>query len=78
MQYIFEDNLEKLSQQKLKIAKKTIKNTCFKDVINYVYNYFLWFCVSLTYNSKTRIIMQKVSEIALKRPKLAFYGNPQF
>jgi len=39
MQYIFEDNLEKVSQQRLKIAKN-VKNECFNDVIDYVHNYF--------------------------------------
>jgi len=33
---------------------------------------FCGFYVSLTYNLKTRIIIQKVSEIAPKKSKLAF------
>jgi len=44
MQYIFEDNLEKLSQQRLKIAKKNVKNVanCVIQAISFVsMNYYL-------------------------------------
>jgi len=43
MQYIFEDNLEKLSQQRLKIVKKTLKTRVLMTSLIMFIIILLWF-----------------------------------